>query len=110
MEERVDQSARRKLERGRAAYADSKGSMDAVLLRLRRGDGSRIDSACRAAGMGRTAFCRERLAGLLEAVAPRLADIDRAGGLEAVLARALPPTPPPLPDAALEFDALFGAS
>ncbi len=110
MDEASEGKARRKRERGRAAYADSKASMDAVLLRLPGGDAARIDAACRAAGMGRAAFCRGRLASLLEAVGPRMADIDRAGGLDALLSRALAQRRSAPLDAAAEFDALFGAS
>ena len=109
MEKASEGTARRKRERGRAAYAESKSSMDAVLLRLSRGDAARIDAACRAAGMGRAAFCRDRLASLLEAIGPRLADIDQAGGLDALLSRALTQRRPAPPDPAAEFDALFGA-
>jgi hypothetical protein len=85
--------------------AHDRPASDCVLLRLRPGDAARLDAACRAAGFNRSRFCRERMIDLLAAIGPRLAAIEEAGGIEAVLSRGLAETA----DVAAEFDALFDA-
>ena len=96
--------------RRRAASKPAEGLVraappDCVLLRLRPGDAARLDAACRAAGLNRSRFCREKMVDLLAAIGPRLAEIEEAGGIEAVLSRGLAETA----DVAAEFDALFDA-
>jgi len=67
-----------KRERNRAHYLESKQRQDAALLRLDKGDLARFDAARSAAGLSRSAFATLYLLPVADALASRLADIERA--------------------------------
>lgn len=75
---RDDDAKLRKRERNRTDYLARKVSEDHVLLRLDKGGAASLDAAAKAAGLSRAAFARLYLAPLAEALAGRLADVDRA--------------------------------
>lgn len=119
---RDEEARRRKRERNRADYLARKGCADHVLLRLDKGGAAILDAAAKAGGLSRAAFARLYLAPLAEALAGRMAAVDRARAargqsLRSFVAEALASAiaahggaEPPAPHtAADEFDAMFGA-
>ena len=103
-------------------YRSSKDKHDHVLLRLEKGDRSRLDAACSATGLSRTAFARLYLMPLAEGLAEKMHGIERARSAQNVslstfLSRALEQAindsgrssaPPPI--IGNEFDSLFGST
>ncbi len=116
-----DSARERKSVANRSAYAKSKACHDQVLLRLDRGDAKCLDAASQVAGLSRSAFARLFLPALVTAISTRFAAINdarQASGesfgrfVGRALDRAIEEakaTHAVLPDAASEFDALFGA-
>ena len=110
----------RKSAANRRAYAKSKASHDHILLRLDAGDASCLDMASQAAGLSRSAFARLFLPALMAAVSSRLPSINEARSnsgesfgqfVGRALDRAIEGAEMghgAMPDAASEFDALFG--
>ena len=106
--------------RNRRAYEKSKRERDHVLLRLEPGGAASLDAAALAVGLSRSSFARLFLPTLLAAATPRLAAVELARaatgeGLELFFGRALDEAIERrgcaaccVPDAASEFDALFG--
>lgn len=103
-------------------YRSSKDKQDHVLLRLEKGDRSRLDAACSATGLSRTAFARLYLMPLVDGLAEKLQGIERARSaknvsLSTFLSRALEQAindserlsaPPAI--VGNEFDSLFGST
>ena len=98
-----------------------KPAQDHILLRREKGGASQLDTAARAMGVSRAAYARLLLPALMGAIAPRVASIEvaraRAGqslgrflsqALDAALSAAAEEAAAPEPEAAAEFDALFG--
>ena len=115
-------TAEKKKLRNALDYQSAKSKQDHVLLRLDKGDRARLDAACSAVGLSRTAFARLYLMPMADGMATKLHLIERARAAQNVslstfLGRAIEqainssmngPTAP----AAIttEFDALFGPS
>ena len=102
----------------RKAYEKSKKSTDAALLRLDKGDLQRLDAACAAAGLGRSAYAKLYLLPLADVISVHHAQIKRvqmAGGLSLATfldravaqAVAAPDVQAADINASTEFDALF---
>lgn len=102
-------------------YRKSKAKFEATLLRLDVGDLTRLDQACQAAGLSRSAFAKLYLLPLSDAIAMRLGEIEvariargisLATFIDRAIANALaaePPAPTAPSAASNEFDALFGS-
>jgi hypothetical protein len=110
-----------KREANRAYYLKAKARREAALLRFEVGDLARLDHACSAAGLSRSAFAKLYLLPLADAIAARIVEIEasrqaRAISLSSFLDRAIanalgadPGSPSAPSTAADEFDALFGS-
>ena len=114
--------AAKKKRRNALDYRSAKSKQDQVLLRLDKGDRTRLDAACAAIGLSRTAFARLYLMPLADGLATKLHLIEQARATQNVslstfLSRAIeqainvPMNAPSAPAViTTEFDALFGLS
>lgn len=108
-------------ERNRKAYERSKAAGGHALLRLDADGLASLDGAAQACGLSRAAFARMFLPAMLVAFSGRYTAIEAAralrrqslsqfmaGAIDRAIAESAPATDPIAPDAASEFDALFG--
>lgn len=96
---RADQA--KKSESNRLSYIGEKSKKDRVLLRLEKGEAARLDAACGALGLSRSAFFSRHVLSKLESL---------VGGPGEPASATCATTPPPEAIVASEFDQLFNSN
>lgn len=77
-DEEADKRKARKRDRNRREHLARKLRRDSVTLRLEKGCVERLDDACRATGLSRSAFVALHVVPMLDAMLPRSAAVEQA--------------------------------